>query len=67
MPDTQVITHCLLMGVISEQLLSQEIAVSQQTGEPRVLFVENTGLTEVVPVESVRETAIQEISDAQSR
>ena len=66
-PDTQAITHCLLMGVISEQLLSQEVAVSQQTGEPRVVFVENTGLTKVVPVESVRETAIQEISDAQSR
>ena len=66
-PDTQAITHCLLMGIISKQLRSQEIAVSQQTGEPRVVFMENTGLTEVIPVESVRETAIQEISYAQSR
>lgn len=63
---TQAISHCLLMGVISKQLRSQEIAVSQRTGEPRVIFIEDAGLTEVVPVESVRETAIQEVSCAQS-
>ncbi len=64
--DTKAITHCLLTGVISKQLLSQEIAISQRTDDPRVIFMENTGLTEVVPVELVRETAIQEISDMQS-
>ena len=65
--DTTAITHCLLVGVISEQLRSREVAVSERTGAPRVVFEEDTGLAEVVPVEFVRETAIQEISDMQSQ
>ena len=65
--DTKAITHCLLAGVLSEQLLSEEVAVSQRTGDPRVVFVENTGLAKVVPVELVKETAAQEISDMQSQ
>ena len=64
---TKPITHCLLMGVISKQLRSREVAVSERTGEPRVVFVEDTGLAEVVPVEMVRETAMREISDVQSQ
>ena len=55
------------MGVTSKQLRSREVAVSERTGEPRVVFVEDTGLAEVVPVEMVRETAIREISDVQSQ
>ena len=65
--DTKAITHCLLVGVISKQLRSREIAVSQRTGAPRVVFEEDAGLAEVVPAEFVRETAIQEISDLQSQ
>ncbi len=63
---TKPITHCLLTGVISKQLRSREVAVSQRTGEARVVFVEDTGLAEVVPVEMVKETAVQEIADVQS-
>ena len=63
--DTKAITHCLLAGVISQQLMSEEVAVSQRTGDPRIVFVENTGLTEVVPVELVKETVIHEISEMQ--
>ena len=62
---TKAITHCLLVGVISKQLRSREVAVSERTGAPRVVFEEDTGLAEVVPVEMVQETAIQEISDVQ--
>ena len=64
---TKAITHCLLVGVISNQLRSREVAVSERTGAPRIVFEEDTGLAEVVPVEFVRETAIQEISDMQSQ
>ena len=64
---TKAITHCLLLGVISKQLRSREIAVSQRTGAPRVVFEEDAGLAEVVPAEFVRETAIQEVSDLQSQ
>lgn len=64
---TKTNTHCLLAGVISKQLRSREVAVSQRTGESRVVFEEDTGLAEVVPVEMVRDTAIQEISDMESQ
>ena len=64
-PDTTRITHCLLVGVVSKQLLNDEVAVSEQTGEPRVVFTENTGLAEVVPVEMVQEAIVQEISNAE--
>ena len=55
------------MGVISKQLRSREVAVSERTGAPRVVFEEDTGLAEVVPVEVVKEAVIQEVSDAQSQ
>ena len=64
---TKAITHCLLVGVISKQLRSREVAVSERTGQPRVVFEEDTGLAEVVPVEMVRETVIQEILGALSQ
>lgn len=64
---TKAITTCLLVGVISKQLRSSEVAVSEQTGEPRVVFQEDTGLAEVVPVEMVQEAAIQEISNVKSQ
>lgn len=63
---SKAITHCLLVGVISKQLRSRESAVSERTGEPRVIFEEDTGLAEVVPAEMVQETANQEILDARS-
>ena len=58
--QTKSITHCLLVGVISNQLRSREVAVSEHTGEPRVVFQEDTGLAEVVPVEMVQEAIIEE-------
>ena len=49
--DTEAITHCLLVGVISKQLRSREVAVSERTGVPRIVFEEDAGLAEVVPAE----------------
>ena len=60
---TRPIRHCLLVGVVSKQLRSRDVAVSERTGEPRVVFEEDTGLAEVVPVEMVRDTALHEISN----
>lgn len=45
-----------LIGMVSEYLTYQDVAVSQQTGETRVAFVENSGLGVVVPVEVIQET-----------
>ncbi len=44
-----------LIGVISSGETYSDIAVSQQTGEAKVIFTEQTGLVRVVPVERIYE------------
>ena len=44
-----------LIGVISSGVTYSDTAVSQQTGEARVIFTEQTGLVRVVPVELIYE------------
>lgn len=44
-----------LIGVISSGETYSDVAISQQTGEPRVIFAEQTGLVRVVPIELVFE------------
>ena len=46
---------CALIGMVSSYLPYQEIAVSQQTGRPRMMFEENSGLGKVVPHDAIRE------------
>ena len=57
LPGTEQIRSALLAGVIRSNIRARDVAVSRQTGEARIVFVENTGLTEVVPIEKVREAA----------
>ena len=59
---TTAITHALLIGVVSKNIRSREVAVSVQTGEQRVVFLENTGLSRVVPISSIKETLMSAIS-----
>lgn len=42
-----------LIGVISSGETYSDIAVSQQTGEPKIIFTEQTGLIRVVPPELI--------------
>lgn len=44
-----------LIGVISSGVTYSDVAISQQTGEPKVIFTEQTGLVKVVPVELIYE------------
>lgn len=44
-----------LIGVISSGVTYSDVAISQQTGEARVIFTEQTGLVKVVPVELIYE------------
>lgn len=44
-----------LIGVISSGELYSDVAVSQQTGEPKIIFTEQTGLVRVVPIELIFE------------
>ena len=57
LPGTERIRSALLAGVIRSNIRARDVAVSRQTGEVRIVFLENTGLTEVVPIEKVREAA----------
>ena len=43
------------MGIIGSYIPYEEIAVSVQTGHPRVVFEENTGLARVWSVEFIKE------------
>jgi S1-C subfamily serine protease len=44
-----------LIGVVASSVQYEDVAISLQTGEPRVVFSENTGLAAVVPVDYVNE------------
>jgi hypothetical protein len=44
-----------LLGLITSYIPYEEVAVSPQTGLPRVIFQENSGLANVLPMRFVRE------------
>ena len=45
-----------LIGVVKGFLPYQDVAVSKQTGRARIAFEENSGLTEVIPIDYVEQT-----------
>jgi hypothetical protein len=51
--------NALLIGLVSSFQTYQDTAVSQQTGRPRVVFEENAGLANVLPVDQIN-MAIEE-------
>ena len=53
---TKAIATASLIGVVSAYLPYHDIAISQQTKRPRIIFEENSGLAAVVPVDRVIET-----------
>ena len=52
---TEVIRRSLLLGIVSNYIDYEDVAVSRQTGRPRVIFAENSGLAEVVPIDMAKE------------
>ena len=48
--------RCGLIGMVSSYLPYREVAISQQTGRPRMIFEENSGLGVVVPHNVIQET-----------
>jgi len=56
-----------LIGVVAGYVPYQEIARSVQTGRPRMIFEENSGLTSVVPAEQVCETVLLAKKRVQNR
>ena len=47
-----------LLGIVSSYVPYREVARSDQTGRPRMIFEENSGLTSVVPAERIQETVV---------
>lgn len=45
-----------LIGVVRSYVPYQDVAISQQSGRPRVIFEENSGLAAVHPVDAIEET-----------
>lgn len=52
---TKADDKCSLIGMVSSYLPYTEVAVSQQTGRPRMIFEENSGLGLVVPPNVIQE------------
>lgn len=45
-----------LIGMVSGYLPYTDVASSRQTGRPKIIFEENSGLAEVVPVDAIQKT-----------
>ena len=50
---TKTQDHTYLVGVVKGYIPYQDVAVSKQTGQIRIMFQENSGLAEVIPMDAV--------------
>jgi S1-C subfamily serine protease len=53
---TNTIPKADLIGIVKSYIPYQDVAISQQTRNPRIIFEENSGLTAVEAVDSIIET-----------
>jgi len=53
--ETKPIPMPFLIGLVKEYISYQEVAISPQTRRPRIVFEENSGLAEVIPIDRVQE------------
>ena len=53
---TKAINRAALIGIVKSYIPFKDVAVSQQTGNARVIFEENSGLALVESVDSIEET-----------
>jgi hypothetical protein len=53
-----------IIGVVSGFLSYHDTAISQQTGRPRIVFEENSGLARVVPMEALRDLIVPVVTAA---
>lgn len=60
-------TKALLFGVMQGYLPYQDVAVSRQSGNERVVFEENSGLAKVVPIHYAREAMLKVINPQATR
>jgi|WetSurMetagenome_2_1015567.scaffolds.fasta_scaffold164151_2 S1-C subfamily serine protease len=55
-------TKANLIGIIKSYIPYRDIAVSIQTQQPRIIFEDNSGLSEVIPVNAILESIAEYIS-----
>ena len=53
-----------LIGMVASYVPYNDMAISKQTGEPRVMFQENSGLGRVIPVDAIEETVVHALKVA---
>jgi hypothetical protein len=53
---TKANPNSYVIGVVHGYRSYSDVAVSQQTHRPRIIFEENSGLAEVIPIDRVDET-----------
>lgn len=53
---TESINKAALIGIVKSYVLYEDVAISQQTGKPRVIFEENSGLALVETVDNIEST-----------
>jgi hypothetical protein len=58
---TKNVSRSFLIGIVSSYIPYVDVAVSQQTKRPRITFEENSGFTQIFPVEAITE-ATQEFA-----
>ena len=46
-----------MIGLVSSYVPYRDVAISNQTNRPRIIFEENTGLTNIIPVDDIEKTA----------
>lgn len=59
--DYKAYAKSSLVGMVASYVPYNDVAVSQQTGQTRVIFQENSGLGRVIPVDAIQETAAHAI------
>jgi len=57
--NTKSVNSTNLVGIVASYVEYTEVAVSQQTQQPRVVFSQNSGLTNVFPVDRINETIME--------
>ena len=61
---TMALGSAYLVGVVASYVPYQDVAISQQTNRARIVFEENSGLTNIFPVDTIDETIAHAISIA---
>jgi S1-C subfamily serine protease len=59
---TKAVKASYLVGIVAGYLPYEDVAISQQTRRPRVIFEENSGLASVFPVDCIQDLARKAIA-----